>query len=40
LTGQVGIASHEHVARDPITKPAQAILDALAITVEDTTPVA
>ena len=30
----VRIACHDHVARDPITKPAQAILDALDITLD------
>ncbi|MDP3951814.1 MAG: IS1634 family transposase [Microbacterium sp.] len=30
----VRIAGHDHIARDPITKPAQAILDALNITLD------
>ena len=30
----VSFAGHEHVARDPITKPAQAILNALNITLD------
>ena len=30
----VRIAGHDHLARDPITKPAQAILDALDITLD------
>lgn len=30
----VHIAGHDHVARDPITKPAQTILDALNITLD------